>query len=94
MLNMPCPAATPPSVKEYTVLEKSYDIEDWINRAPEREVETTEEVDKSLIEILEYEEELKKSELDEWKANGWQERSDYEMRSPHSELVVKCTTPT
>ena len=72
------------TAKEYSKLEKSYDVEDWIKRAPKREVETTKDVDKSLREIVEYEEKLMKRELEEWKSSGWKERSDYEMRPPHS----------
>ena len=60
------------------MLEKSYAVEDWPHRAPKREVGSTKEVDKALKEIVEYEEKLKRRELEGWRARGWVEKEEWQ----------------
>ena len=63
--------------EEYRNLEKRCAIADWINRAPQSDAETTKEIDKALKEIAEYEEKLKRRDLEGWRAKGWEEREEW-----------------
>ena len=72
------PEATEKGKQEkYSKMGKSYAIEDWIHRAPKREAETAQEVDKSLKKIAEYEEILKRRDLEGWRARGWEEMGEW-----------------